>query len=477
MVDSEYHTYLTDNFIVTHNTYVTANLLTDAIDKGAKRILVAVPANLKEQSAEDGYKKFCPDDVAAKVKWASEKMSPEARRAMYAEEGIHVVSHNALQNDAKWLQEQGWDMVVTDEVHQLVNSKESQKGVGMGVQGSASYRSLEKIAAKAERHVAMTGTPIKTDKSEVYKIGKLLGAEQELGTIQEFTKRYKDVNQSTNAFGAAEVDAMRRSLASFSYSQSYELDVKKQSNRISVTSSSEQRREYRRIMDEYRRATEAGEVGASGTRDANLWRAAHLTGGRENSKFRSMVEHIKGLPEGDKALAFFSQGPAREGAETYAKQLNEEFGDGFAVHVTSSVSRKKISEYKRAIQGDPAMVKKYPNLRMIVATDTLATGHNLQGAHTVYKIDTPQSRAQDDQQSARSYRNGQTKDVNIVYFEGDDPNDINKRYNFRKKSREAELMGNPESVATKDDSGFGTHLLRAQDESNGEKHELRQTAA
>jgi SNF2 family DNA or RNA helicase len=248
MVDSEYHTYLTDNFIVTHNTYVTANLLTDAVDKGAKRILVAVPANLKEQSAEDGYKKFCPDDIADKVKWANEKMSPEARRSMYAEEGIHVISHNALQNDAKWLQEQGWDMVITDEVHQLVNSKESQKDVGMGVQGSASYRSLEKIATKAERHVAMTGTPIKTDKSEVYKIGKLLGAEQELGTIQEFTKRYKDVNQSTNAFGAAEVDAMRRSLASFSYSQSYELDVKKQSNRISVTSSSEQRRTAQDIV-------------------------------------------------------------------------------------------------------------------------------------------------------------------------------------------------------------------------------------
>ncbi len=458
-------------------TYVTANLLTDAVDKGAKRILVVVPANLKEQSAEDGYKKFCPDDVAAMVKWADDKMSPEARRAMYAEEGIHVVSHNALQNDAKFLQGQGWDMVVTDEVHQLVNSKESQKDVGMGVQGSASFRSLEKIADAAPRHVAMTGTPIKTDKSEAYKIGKLLGAEEQLGTLQEFTRRYKDVNQSTNAFGAAEVDAMRKSLSSFSYSQSYELEVKKKSNRLSVTSSPEQRREYRRIMEEYKQATDAGKVGASGTRDADLWRASHLTGGRQNAKFRAMADHVRQLPEGEKALAFFSQGPAREGAETYAKQLNEEFGDGFAVHVTSSVSRKKISEYKRAIQGDPEMVKKYPNLRMIVATDTLATGHNLQGAHTVYKIDTPQSKAQDDQQSARSYRNGQTKDVDIVYLEGDDPNDINKRYNFRKKSREAELMGNPESVATKDDSGFGTHLLRAQDESNGEKNELRTAAA
>ena len=469
-------------------TYIAANLLSDAmINQKAKKILVVVPANLKQQTVDDGFKKFLPPEIAEQVKWADEKMSPADRRAMYDSMGIHVVSHNALQNDAEWLQKQNFDMVIADEVHDLINAKEGGESTTAGVPGSKSFDSLTKIGKKTPRFVAMTGTPIKTNKSEIYKIAAMMGANEQLGTLKEFEKRHKDINQSSNAFVASEIDAFRKEIAPFTYEQHYTLGVKKKTRRVSIKSSTEQRKEYKKIMGAHREAQEKKVQGASSTRDVDLWKASNLGGGKNNPKLQRLVQELDTLPVGDKALVFLSQGPTVDASKQYANQINEVKGmtgiektprgkvivdHRYAVDISSDTKRSDVKMMKAAINGNPEAMKIYPNLKVIVATNALATGHNITGATTVFKVDTPLSQAQDDQQSARSYRNGQTRDVEVVYFEGDDPNDINKRYNLRKKGRESELVGNPSSVGlTGDDSGFGAHLRQVEMDQQGVKNE------
>ncbi len=430
-------------------TFVASNLISDAMtNKGAKKILVAVPAGMKDESSAE-YRKFLDDALGEQVRTSNQKWTPERRRALYEENGIHVVSHDALRNDRESIHGQNWDMIIADEVHDLVNAKQTEFG-------AKSFESLAELAQKSGKVTAMTGTPIKTDKREMWKVARLTGNNAALGRMKDFEARHKDINQSTSAFAASETESFRREIAPFTYAQGYTIDAKKTETRIDANMTPEQRRETKRIMAEYKEMQERGAQGASGRRDIELWKVSNLQGGRNNPKFRKLAEDAREFIDAspsNKGLVFLSQGASKGGADQYAKQLEQEFGKGSAAAITGSTSAARMRQLKAQY--------KDPNspLKFLVGNESLSTGHNLQSGSRIWKVDTPVSKAQDDQQNARAHRNGQTQDVDVRYLQSDNPNDINKRYLFEKKGREAEIMGNPNHVDGKEGSGFGS-LLR-----------------
>lgn len=446
-------------------TFITANIVGDAVtNRGAKKIMIAVPATLRDQTKEQ-LEQFLDPEIAKNVKDVS-NLSPRERRAAYHDDGIFVVSHTALQNDAADLMSQQWDGIVADEVHQLINAK-------TGTDDSKSFTALAAMAERTENVTAMTGTPIKTDKREIWKVARLIGEEDSLGRMADFEKRHKDINQTTSAFDNSEKEAFRREAASFAYSQDYSLQVNKTERDVDVKMTKAQKRAQREAMQKYEKEQkdyaeavagykERGERipmelrrqrPNSGLRDSHLWRAAYMSGGRENPVYKTVVsEARKYIDNGEKGLIFFSQGPSREASEQYARQINQDMGAEVAAHINSGVKPAKVEKLKARINDpdDP--------LKILVGTDSLATGHNLQGASFVVKVDPNISSAQADQQNARSYRNGQDKDVSIINIRSNDPNSINKRYNLRKKGRESDLMGNPSHIAARAESGFGSIL-------------------
>jgi hypothetical protein len=436
-------------------TFITANIVADAVKEG-KKVLIAVPANLKGQQVKE-LQKFTMADIGDQVKSSfnftrtggMEELSPEDRLARYNEPGVHVVSHNALINDKEALMNAGFDVIVADEVHQMINSKlgDNEKKVS-----SRTYRSLKELSANAESMVAMTGTPIKKHKVELKKLADLVDPDNNLGSNTEFVKRHAGINQTTSAFQSSETEALRKEVSNFTYSQGYTLRPKHNVTEQKITMSPEQRRRMSQIQQQYAIDTAKGNKNAAATRDIDLWRNTHLTGGVNNPKFQAIINDIQTNGKDQKGLLFFSQGAATEGVAQYAKQLNQVFGEGRAEAVSSKTSATKLERLKAKINdpNDP--------LRFLVGTETLSTGHNLQGAGFVHHVDIPMSKAQSDQQEARMYRKGQEKDVRTVHFYANDPNDINKRFNYKKATKEAELVGNESAVAGLDDSGFGATL-------------------
>jgi len=437
-------------------TFVSGAAIGHAMaNEGAKRILVAVPATLKEQGREE-LRKFLLDNYGDKIRTDKQSWSPDKRRSQYDLEGIHIVSHDALVNDADSLSKHDWDMVVADEVHQMTNAKKNDPGSGR-------YRQLEKFMHKADRGIAMTGTPIKSNKREAHRLVRLMNPNHDLGSEGSFDNRHKNIGHGTSAFADSEREAFRQEMSRYSYSQNMHLPVTNTKENTKVDLIPEQRDAIRKAQEQYKRESDNKEKGAASRRDQNMWRVTHLTGGRNNPKFKAIVDDIRENREGQRGLLFFSQGTATMGASRYAKQLNEEFGEGTAVAISSSTSRKKVEKLKRRIN------EKNPDdpLRFLVGTETLATGHNIQGAEFIHHVDVPVSQAQAGQQEARAYRTGQESDVVTKSFYSGDPNDINKRYNFLNTARESDVMGNPNDAATLDDGGFGVTLREFEKERTG----------
>lgn len=424
-------------------------------NEGKKRILVAVPATLKEQGGEE-LRKFLLDNYSDKIRTDKQSWSPDKRRSQYELEGIHIVSHDALVNDADALSKYDWDMVVADEVHQMTNAKKNDPG-------SARYRQLEKFMHKADRGIAMTGTPVKSHKREAHRLVRLMNPAHDLGSEGSFENRHKNIGHGTSAFADSEREAFRQEMARYSYSQNIHLPVTNTKENTKVDLIPEQRDAIRKAQEQYKLEQEKKQKGAASRRDQRMWRITHLTGGRSNPKFKAIVDDIRKNREGQRGLLFFSQGTATMGASRYAKQLNEEFGEGTAVAISSNTPRKKVEQLKRRINernpDDP--------LRFLVGTETLATGHNIQGAEFVHHVDVPVSQAQAGQQEARAYRTGQESDVTTKSFYSGDPNDINKRHNLMTKGRESDVMGNPNDAATLDEGGFGVTLRAFEQERTG----------
>jgi hypothetical protein len=436
-------------------TFVTANLVADAVKQG-KKTLIAVPANLKEQQLAE-LRKFTNPDIGDQIKSSFDytsrggvkELGQDERRARYNEGGVHIISHNALINDKESLMNAGFENIIVDEVHQIINSKlgDNDKKVN-----SATYRSLKELSQNANSFTAMTGTPIKTHKVELKKIADIVDPNNNLGSNTEFVKRHEGINQATSAFQSSETEALRKEVSGLTYSQGYELKPKLVSKDVKVSVSPEQKRRIKQIQEEYALENLKGNKNAAAKRDIDLWRNTHLTGGIDNPKFQSIVQDIQNNQQNKKGLLFFSQGAATEGVKAYTKNLNKVFGEGTAEGVSSKTSATQLKRLKERINdpNDP--------LRFLVGTETLATGHNLQGATFIHHVDIPQSKAQSDQQDARSYRKGQESDVDTVHFHSNDPNDINKRFNFKRKTKESQLVGNESSVAGIDDGGFGAML-------------------
>jgi len=462
-------------------TFIAGNAIADGLKNGMKKILVTVPATLKDQFEEemiDHYvigkggekelkKGFLAPELQAMITKAGEKVDPADRRALLEKNGVHIVSHTALQNDKDFIHAQKWDMIIADEVHALVNAKK-------GDANSKSYESLAKLSEGTGRLIAMTGTPIKTHKREMYKLGRLVDPEHTknaLGTMDEFEKRHLDINQTTSAFSNAECEAFRSEISELSYSQDNKIDVKHTKVTTDVKINNDQKRALKQLQIDYdekmiqadrpidpKTGKQVKKKNEAGWRDSEAWRISNLLGGRQNPKFRAVVADIRQNHEDKRGLLFFSQGTSVEGSKIYAEQMNAEFGEGSAVAVSSKTTSTQLDKLKQRINA------KDPNdpLKYLVGTTTLATGHNIQGAEFIHHIDVPLSKAQAEQQEARAYRKGQTSDVTTTSFYSNDPNDINKRNNFETKGKESDIVGNPASVSGLTEGGFGSYVEEVQ---------------
>jgi len=451
-VDSDTETYITDDFIVTHNTALAYTGAMEAIhNSGAKKVLIVTPAKLRTQMYSE--RKVFLDDENQKL--VHPPTTDKTKRiANYAKDGITIIGHDQLRTDADIIKNANYDMIVVDEIHEMT-SKGSESGRYKGMM------KLKDIPMK----IGMSGTNIKNDKSEVYKKINFIDPEHTLGSLADFNKRYKGLNQSTGIFFDSSNDAFRKDISKWVYTQKNHLPVHNDIEMLRVNLSKRQREMYAQSEDIYRKEKANKRIGASARRDARNYKIIQNTDSQDNAKISKIVDIMRNKHPEEKAVIHVT---GLSAMQTAKKRLEQEFGKGSVGLIHGSSRANEVRKVKQAFNdpGNP--------LRFIIGTKSLEAGHNLQGGGTVtFQLDLPDTYASFDQRNKRIYRKGQNKDVKTYVLSGHNPYDMRREDILDTKKREMGLMGNPREIENMDESGF-LALMRKYE--TGESDAIKESA-
>ena len=399
---------------------------------GAKKVLVVTPAKLRTQMYSE--RKVFLDDENQKLVQAP--TTDKAKRlANYEKDGITIIGHDQLRTDADAIRNARYDMVVIDEIHEMT-SKGSASGRYKGMM------KLKDIPMK----IGMSGTNIKNDKSEVYKKINFIDPDHTLGSLSDFNKRYKGLNQGTGIFSDSSNDAFRKDISKWVYTQKNHLPVHNDIETLRVNLSKKQRNMYAQSEDVYRKEKANKKIGAAARRDARNYRIIQNTDSQDNAKISKIVNIMRTKHPEEKAVIHVT---GLSAMNTAKKRLEQEFGKGAVGLIHGSSRAGEVQKIKQAFNdpGNP--------LKFIVGTKSLEAGHNLQGGGTVtFQLDLPDTYASFDQRNKRIYRKGQNKDVKTYVLSGHNPYDMRREDILDTKKREMGLMGNPREIESIDESGF-----------------------
>jgi len=427
-----------------------AGIMDAMANKGAKKILVVTPSGTRGDFHKQ-RETFLDKDMQKLVRQSTSNTSKTERHRRHLEQdGIHIVSQDALREDASILKDAGYDMVVLDEIHEMT--------AGTGAAGR--YKALDQLA-DVPLKMAMSGTNIKTSKKELYRKINFIDPEHGMGSMADFEKRYKGLNQGTGIFQDAANDAFRKETGDWVYTQKNQLPVENKVNTLRIPMSAPQRKAYAASERQYRDEREQKLPGASARRDSRNYSILSDGYTESNAKVDTIIDTMKNNHPGEKAVVHVSQPgkPVLKAMRTAQKRLEKEFGVGSVAMIHGETGPGEMAKTKAAFNdpGNP--------LRFIVGTKTLESGHNLQaGGSVTFHLDIPDSAAAFDQRNARIFRKGQDRDTSTYVLSGVNPMDMRSEDLMATKRKEMNIIGNPRSVTALDDKGFIGMLNKYEEE-------------
>jgi SNF2 family DNA or RNA helicase len=418
---------------------------------GDKKILIVVPANLREQAYGDS-KMWLNPEMQKLVHHYSDKGGLTGRIEQYKQEGIHIIGHEQLRTDSEALKAAGFGAIFVDEAHRLT----SPEGDAAAAEGaSQQYAGLMQL--QGVRHkVMLSGTNIKNSVDELYKKINWLDPDHKLGTMEDFNKRYENENQGTGIFQSAAVEAFRKDVSPYVFSQKNPLKVAQHENTLHVDISDKQKVELRRINEAFH--ADSDKASASSRRDSEIYKVLY-DGGPDNPRIQAAIKQIDEHHVGEKVVWHMRQ---KNAIKSVKEALEKKYGPG-CVRLIVGEGDVGLSEgEKKSNEKNKEEFMSDPKARFLLGTSALSTGHNgLQNvATTQINFDRPYTYAEQAQRNASLYRTGQDKDVNTYYMSSYHPYDVQAEDIVETKRRRGEMMGNPRDVEGWDDSGFLTYLQR-----------------
>jgi Inorganic Pyrophosphatase/SNF2-related domain len=411
---------------------------------GAKKVLIVTPAKLRGQMYDE-RQKFLDKENQGKVMQANENVSKSDRMERYKRDGVMIIGHDQLRTDAAAIKEAGYDAIIIDEIHEMTS--------GQGNAGRfKGMMELKDIPLK----IGMSGTNIKNKKDELYRKINFIDPDHTLGSISDFNKRYKGLNQSTGMFSDAANESFRKEISQWVYTQKNALPIKNTIEKFRIPMTSEQRKRYAESERTYRDERERKVPGASARRDARNYEIVTDGQAEDNAKLNKMVEIMRDRHGEEKAVIHVY---GLSAMNTAKRRLEREFGEGSVGLIHGESSPGEVKKVKASFN-DPDNP-----LRFIVGTKSLEAGHNLQGGGTVtFHLDIPDTYAAFDQRNKRIDRKGQTRNTNTYVLGGTNPLDIRKEDILETKRKESGILGNPREIEGMDETGFLSLLNKYESE-------------
>lgn len=196
-VASKDRLYITDDYIVTHNTM---QAIAVANEMQAERVLVLCPANIRIQWCE-------------RIRsWTTMQYPYTVYPVMHGRRGIHptaewtVVSYDLARTEVIWrtLARGKYDLLILDEAHYLktIDARRTRTVFGGGLAPAA-----DALASRSARLLALTGTPLPNRPREAYTLARGLCWDAiDWMSEDRFTERFNPSEQRETPDGKIYID-------------------------------------------------------------------------------------------------------------------------------------------------------------------------------------------------------------------------------------------------------------------------------
>jgi SNF2 family DNA or RNA helicase len=379
---------------------------------GARRVLVIAPASVLGVW-EDESKKWLADPTK---QFVAVRGTPAKRAAVYDivkknTTNRIVISYETARGDVLKLRTIQWDAIVLDET--------------LKIQTPTSKTTKAIMLLTAPIRIALNGTPISNAWSDIWATFTWLEPTSLYGNWYAFRSVHAVMNPHVQGMivGWRDTERIKKKVEPY-YIRRTKAECLPELPPMTETPirfplSSKEQSVYNGIKKELllklpdKMDEPIGNVLTEMMRLRQVCNGLHVFGetSERGSKIDALIEWITPvIQSGLKVIIFTS-------FSTTADKVRDELNKAFKHSPSSPYALKITGATDTAIRSDLVReFKDYPNCQMLVGTDAMATGLNLQAASYVINLDLPWSYAKYEQRIARAWRLGQTNPVTVWNF-------------------------------------------------------------
>lgn len=397
------------------------------------KMIVAMPDKVTSNFADEVRKWTGYEPVIV-----TGKMSPQRRKKLFAAANgnqVFIVNHEMMNFDRASIRDAGFDIVVADEAHKISQREGSEK--------SLKSDGLHEIASEAPYYVAMSGTPVPSNLSQLYF--HLNAADPERFSSQkEFMAQFGSVHKGVG-YKKAVAQFMSDQLSDrvMTLKKNIDAEFVHQTHRVEMTEP--QRKAYKHVMEFF--GTSGKTQGAILNRDRQL---TYLLNGADtdadykfenNGKYDKLKhiidDHLKGKASTEK-VGIYAQNNAT--VREIQRFLAKHYPEYDHVVFNGDTKKSELDGLKARVTGDP---KTKFSLHMKAGVEGLNIQHmiNQQGLTTVVAMASGEdSFSTLDQFFARGWRTGANKTIHGHTILTDSPHDIATEMRLDEKKKVGELV-------------------------------------
>lgn len=374
-------------------TIQTISLLATAYSTGVSGTsIIIVPKSLIDNWLQE-LKKFAPD-LSTYAYYGPERSIEEAKK-----HSIVLTTYAVARNDIETLQKEEFEFAVLDEVQQIKNTQsQSSKAV---------------MLVNAKHRVALSGTPMENNLTELYSIFRFLNPAM-FGSEGDFNRRYANpIQKDGDEDAAKELSAKIRPFILRRLKQEVAKELPDRTEQIMyVDMTAEQAALYEKQRLFYQNMIQ-GEIQKNGFEKAQFCILQGLTelrqiatvpesktdGSIEGAKWESLMQTITELAASGHRCLVFSNFLAS------IDTMSERLSSSDIPHLVMTGATGNRAELVKKFQQDDT----YKVFLMTLKTG--GVGLNLTGADYVFILDPWWNRSAEQQAIDRTHRIGQTRSV------------------------------------------------------------------